>query len=56
MINPYTPDSPQSRQCGFIAQQVQQIDELKYAVASGDVDKQTKRLSDIWTINLYIDI
>ena len=35
----YTPDTPQSHQCGFIAQQVQQIDELTYAVATGEVDE-----------------
>ena len=38
----YTPDTPQSHQCGFIAQKVQQIDELKYAVAGGEIDEQGK--------------
>ena len=33
----YTADTPQSHQCGFIAQSVQQIDELKYAVIGGEI-------------------
>ena len=36
----YTVDTPQSYQCGFIAQQVQQIDALTYAVAGGEIDEQ----------------
>ena len=32
-----TTDTPQSHQCGFIAQSVQQIDELKYAVVGGEI-------------------
>ena len=33
----YTADTPQTHQCGFIAQSVQQIDELKYAVVGGEI-------------------
>ena len=33
----YTADTPQSHQCGFIAQSVQQIDGLKYAVVGGEI-------------------
>ena len=33
----YTVDTPQSHQCGFIAQSVQHIEELKYAVLGGIV-------------------
>ena len=33
----FTTDTPQSHQCGFIAQSVQQIDELKYAVVGGEI-------------------
>ena len=37
MTDTYTADTPQSHQCGFIAQSVQQIDELKYAVVGGEI-------------------
>ena len=40
LVEQYTPDTPQSHQCGCIAQKVQQIDELKYAVAGGEIDEQ----------------
>ena len=33
----YTVDTPQSHQCGFIAQSYQKIEELKYAVVGGVV-------------------
>ncbi|MFM7984065.1 MAG: tail fiber domain-containing protein, partial [Candidatus Fonsibacter sp.] len=38
----YTPDAPQSHQCGFIAQSVEQIDELKHTVVGGTVGKDGK--------------
>ncbi|MFM7988868.1 MAG: tail fiber domain-containing protein, partial [Candidatus Fonsibacter sp.] len=31
LVDQYTSDTPQSHQCGFIAQSVQSIDELKHA-------------------------
>ena len=43
LVAQYTPDTPQSHQCGFIAQRAQQIDELKYAVAGGAIDEHGKR-------------
>jgi len=38
LVDEYTSDTPQSHQCGFIAQSVAQIDELKHAVIGGEVD------------------
>ena len=35
LTDTYTEDTPQSHQCGFIAQSVQQIDELRHAVVGG---------------------
>jgi uncharacterized coiled-coil protein SlyX len=35
LTDTYTEDAPQSHQCGFIAQSVQQIDELRHAVVGG---------------------
>ncbi|MFM7985169.1 MAG: hypothetical protein ACKPKO_38205, partial [Candidatus Fonsibacter sp.] len=32
LVEQYTTDTPQSHQCGFIAQSVQKIDELKHSV------------------------
>ena len=46
LVDQYTPDTPQSHQSGFIAQSVQQIDELKHAVIggeSGDDGKESLR-------------
>ncbi|MFM7990464.1 MAG: tail fiber domain-containing protein, partial [Candidatus Fonsibacter sp.] len=37
VVEQYTAETPQSHQCGFIAQSVQSIDELKYAVVGGQV-------------------
>ena len=37
LVEQYTEDTPQFRQCGFIAQQVQQIEELKHAVVGGEI-------------------
>ena len=37
LTDTYTADTPQSHQCGFIAQSVQQIDEFKYAVVGGEI-------------------
>ena len=33
----YTEDTPQFHQCGFIAQKVQQIEELKHVVVGGEI-------------------
>ena len=43
LVEHYTPDTPQSHQCRFKAQRVEQIDELKYAVAGGEVDEQGRK-------------
>ena len=37
LIEQYTEDTPQFHQCGFIAQKVQQIEELKHAVVGGEL-------------------
>ncbi len=42
MVDQYTADTPQSHQCGFIAQSVQSIDELKHAVVGGQVGDDGK--------------
>ena len=39
IVDHVTPDIQQSHQCGFIAQSVQQIDKLKYALVGGDIDE-----------------
>ncbi|MFM7990152.1 MAG: hypothetical protein ACKPKO_63635, partial [Candidatus Fonsibacter sp.] len=41
-VNQYTADHPQSHQCGFIAQSVQSIDDLKHAVVGGRVGDDGK--------------
>ena len=38
----YTLDTPHYHQCGFITQSVQTNDELKYAVAGGEIDEEGK--------------
>ena len=42
LTDTYTEDTPQSHQCGFIAQSVQQIDELRHAVIGGTVGEDGK--------------
>ena len=42
LVDEYTSDTPQSHQCGFIAQSVAQIDKLKHAVIGGEVDDDGK--------------
>ena len=42
LVDQYTSDTPQSHQCGFIAQSVQSIDELKHAVVGGQVGDDGK--------------
>ncbi|MFM7979813.1 MAG: tail fiber domain-containing protein, partial [Candidatus Fonsibacter sp.] len=42
LVEAYTPDTPQSHQCGFIAQSVEKIDELKYIVAGGEIGEDGK--------------
>ena len=42
MVDQCTPDTPQSHQCGFIAQSVEKIEELKHAVVGGEVGDDGK--------------
>ena len=42
LVDHYTPDTPQSHQCGFIAQSVEQIDQLKHAVVGGEIGDDGK--------------
>ena len=42
LVDQYNEDTPQSHQCGFIAQQVQQIEALKHAVFGGEVGEDGK--------------
>ena len=42
LVGQYTAEIPQSHQCGFIAQSVQSIDELKRAVVGGQVGDDGK--------------
>ena len=42
LIEQYTEDTPQFHQCGFIAQKVQQIEELKHAVIGGEIGEDGK--------------
>jgi hypothetical protein len=42
LVDEYTVETPQSHQCGFIAQSVQQIDELRYTVVGGKFGEDGK--------------
>ena len=42
LVDNYTKDTPQSHQAGFIAQDVQIIEELRHAVVGGEVDNDGK--------------
>ena len=42
LVDQYTPDTPQSHQSRFIAQSVQQIDELKHTVIGGEMGEDSK--------------
>ncbi|MFM7977804.1 MAG: tail fiber domain-containing protein [Candidatus Fonsibacter sp.] len=42
LVDKYTADTPQSHQCGFIAQSVQSIDELNHTVVGGPVGDDGK--------------
>ena len=42
LVDQFNEDTPQSHQCGFIAQKVQQIEELEYAVLGGEVGDDGK--------------
>ena len=42
LVDNYTQDTPQSHQAGFIAQDVQIIEELRHAVVGGEVDNDGK--------------
>ena len=37
LVDQYTSDTPQNHQCGFIAQSVEKIKELKHIVESGEI-------------------
>ena len=43
LIEQYTEDIPQFHQCGFIAQKVQHIEELKHAVVGGELGEDGKK-------------
>ncbi|MFM7979027.1 MAG: tail fiber domain-containing protein [Candidatus Fonsibacter sp.] len=42
LLDHYTTAAPQSHQCGFIAQAVEQINELRHAVVGGTVGEDGK--------------
>ena len=42
LVDQYTPETPQSHQCGFIAQSVEKIEELRHAIVGGEVDDDGK--------------
>ena len=42
IVDQITPDTPQSHQCGFIAQSIEQIEQLKHAVAGGEIGEDGK--------------
>ena len=44
LIEQYTEDTRQFHQCGFIAQQVQQIEEQKHAVVGGEIGEHGKEI------------
>ena len=43
LVEQYTEDTPQLHQCGFIAQSVQQIEDLKHVVIGGEIGEDGKR-------------
>jgi hypothetical protein len=42
LVEHYTPETPQSHQCGFIAQSVEKVEELKYIVGGGEIGEDGK--------------
>ena len=42
LVDQYNEDLPQTHQCGFIAQKVQQIEELKHVVFGNEVGEDGK--------------
>ncbi|MFM7980182.1 MAG: hypothetical protein ACKPKO_12780, partial [Candidatus Fonsibacter sp.] len=42
LLDTYTPDTPQSHQCGFIAQSVEHFDELMHIVEGGEIGNYEK--------------
>ena len=42
LVEHYTPGTPQSHQCGFIAQSVEKLDELKHIVEGGEIGEDGK--------------
>ena len=43
LVNQYTPGTPQSHQCGFIAQSLfKKADELNYAISGNEIYEQTQ--------------
>ena len=41
-VEHYTPETPQSHQCGFIAQSVEKIEELRHIVEGGEIGEDGK--------------
>ena len=41
-VDRYTPETPASCECGFMAQSLQKDDALKYAIAGGAFDDETE--------------
>ena len=54
LLAQYTTDTPQSHQCGFIAQSVQKTDELKHSVVGGYIGEDGK--ASIRALKLQRDI
>jgi hypothetical protein len=42
LVEHYTPEAPQSHRCGFIAQSVEKIEELKHIVEGGEIGEDGK--------------
>ena len=42
LVEHYTQETPQSHQCGFIAQSLEKIDELKYIVEACEIEEDRK--------------
>ena len=53
LVDTYTPDTPQSHQCGFIAQSVENIDELKHRVEGGVIGANGKGSLRVSTTTRY---
>ncbi len=42
LVANYTPETPQSHQCGFIAQSVEKVEELRHIVEGGEIGEDGK--------------